>query len=144
MSHHQARPHPYDANYAGAQPLPPGPAPARRGWSIAALIVAILAFAAGLLSGGLTLLWGGASLATGAPQPVLLSILRQLYVIALPVVGPLALAGAALAIVGLIRGREARGVAVTALVLALVCVITLLIGLPLLAVEPCFDFDCAA
>jgi membrane protease YdiL (CAAX protease family) len=119
------------------------PAPARRGWSIAALIVAILAFAAGLLIGGLTLLWGGASLATGAPEPVLLSILRQMYVIALPVVAPPALAGAALAIVGLVRGRRGRGLAIAALGLALVCVVVLLIGLPLLSVEPCFDLGCA-
>lgn len=117
------------------------------GWAVVGLILACLAILVGLVVGGLTLLYAGFTLVTGAPGHVQLSALRFAHQYSLPSVGPLALAGWILSFVAVRRGRRsgARGgrrLAITGLVLSSVCLVILVLGLPLLLVEPCFDLYC--
>lgn len=127
----------------------PGRKPADlTGWAALGLILSSLATAVGLGMGTLGVLYAGLTLVTGAPGHVQLSALRLYHVYSLPVVGPLALLGAIVSAIIVVRGRRTgrlrgRRVAITGLVLGIVCLVCLILGLPLLAVEPCFDLTCA-
>lgn len=114
------------------------------GWAIAAFVISLFTVVAGLVIVGLGSLWGGLALTTGAPGVVQLSILRQMYLIALPALGPLSLASIILAIIALLRRARgaALGLSITALALAVICLIALALGIPLLSAEPCFNLEC--
>ena len=127
----------------------PGRKPADlTGWAALGLILSSLATAVGLGLGTLGVLYAGLTLVTGAPGHVQLSALRLFHLYSLPVVGPLALLGGIDSAVVVIRGRRSghrggRRMAITGLVLGIVCLVGLIVGLPLLAVDPCFDLYCS-
>jgi hypothetical protein len=107
----------------------PGRKPADlTGWAALGLILSSLATAVGLGLGTLGVLYAGLTLVTGAP-------------------GHVQLGGIASAVV-VIRGRRSghrggRRMAITGLVLGIVCLVGLIVGLPLLVVDPCFDLSCS-
>ncbi|WP_146137443.1 hypothetical protein [Gulosibacter molinativorax] len=115
------------------------------GWAIAAFVVALVSTLAGLVIALLGALWGGMAVTTGAPELVQVSILRQMYLVALPLLGPLGLVTIILGILALVRRARgaALGLAITALALAAAFLIALAVGVPLLEIEPCFDAGCA-
>ena len=76
-----------------------------------------------------------------------LSALRLVQLLELPSVGPVALAGAVVCFVGVRRSRgpgRPRGhpLAMTGVVMSGVWLVVLIVGLPLLLVDPCFDLYC--
>ncbi len=117
------------------------------GWAVLGLVLVCAATAIGLLLGSIALLYAGVTLVTGAPPHVQLSALRLFYIIALPVVAPLAGCGGVLSVVDVVRRRRAgvrehRAVGVIGVILAAVCLAGLGAGLPLLWVRECFDLYC--
>ena len=110
-------------------------------------LLACVATVVGLGLGVIGGLYAGMTLVTGAPGHVQLSALRLVQLLALPSVGPVALAGAVVCFVGVRRSRgpgRPRGhpLAMTGVVMSGVWLVILIVGLPLLLVDPCFDLYC--
>lgn len=114
-------------------------------------ILSCVAVVLGTALGGMGVLYAGVTVLTGAPGHVMVSALGLFYRFSLPTAGPLALAALILCYLGLRRGARGlrpgepvggRRLAIAGIVLSWICLGLLLLGLPLLFTQECFDLYC--